>query len=246
LRTAEEWKPDRRGEVEVAEAGGRAMTYTLAVVDEGLLSLTNFKTPDPYEYFYRREALGVATWDLYDDVVGAYGAELERLLALGGSDAAPQTDNDEAHSRFPPVVRFLGPFHLEAGAKATHQIDLPRYLGSVRVMVVAGEQGAYGSAEKSVFVRQPLMLLPTMPRVIGPGEEVDVPVSVFVSDAAIREVSLTIEPDALFTPVGARTTRLKFSQPQEQLAMLRLKAAKRLGKAHLHLTASSGEQHAES
>ncbi len=246
IRTSEEWKPDSRSEVEVAEAHGRAMTYTLAVVDEGLLSLTNFKTPDPYEYFYRREALGVTTWDLYDDVVGAYGAELERLLALGGSDAAPQTDNNEAHSRFPPVVRFLGPFHLEAGAKATHQIDLPRYLGSVRVMVVAGEKGAYGSAEKSVFVRQPLMLLPTMPRVIGPGEEVAVPVSVFVSDAAIKEVTLSIEPDSLFVPVGATSTRLKFSQPQEQLGILRLKAARRLGKAHVHLTAASGEQHAES
>jgi uncharacterized protein YfaS (alpha-2-macroglobulin family) len=246
LHAADEWKPESRGEVQVSEAQGRAMTYTLAVVDEGLLSLTNFKTPDLYEYFYRREALGVTTWDLYDDVVGAYGTELERLLALGGSDAAPQTNPDEAHSRFPPVVRFLGPFRLEAGATATHQIDLPRYLGAVRVMVVAGEKRAYGSAEKSVFVRQPLMLLPTMPRVIGPGEEVAVPVSVFVSDPDIRDVTLTLEPDAMFSPIGETTTRIRFSRPQEQLGMLRLKATDRIGKGHVRVTARAGEHHAES
>jgi len=143
-------------------------------------------------------------------------------------------------------VRFLGPFRLEAGAKATHAVDLPRYLGAVRVMVVAGERGAYGSTEKSVFVRQPLMLLPTMPRVMGPGEEVAVPVSVFASRPDIKEVALSIESDALFTPVGETSTRLKFSQPEEQVGMLRLKTANRIGKGHVKLIASAGEYHAES
>ena len=246
IRSADEWKPESRGYVEVTEAHGRAMTYTLAVVDEGLLTLTSYRTPNPYDYFYKKEALGVTTWDLFDDVAGAYGAELERLLALGGSDAPAVTNPDEARSRFPPVVRFLGPFHLEEGATGSHQIDLPRYIGAVRVMVVAGERGAYGSAEKSVFVRQPLMLLPTMPRVVGPGESVAVPVSIFVSDAAIKDVALTIEPDKLFTSVGVATTRITFARPEEKVGVLYLKAANRLGKSHVKLAASSGAEHAES
>ena len=82
------------------------MDYTLAVVDEGLLGLTNFKTPNLHAEFYKREALGVSTWDLFDEVAGAYGGELDRLLALGGSDAAGATNPDEGKSRFPPVVQF--------------------------------------------------------------------------------------------------------------------------------------------
>jgi alpha-2-macroglobulin len=246
IRSADEWKPESRGLVEVSEGHGHAMTYTLAVVDEGLLTLTNFKTPNPYDYFYKKEALGITTWDLFDDVAGAYSAALERLLALGGSDAAGQTNPDEARSRFPPVVRFLGPFHLEAGAKGSHEIDIPRYIGAVRVMIVAGEKGAYGSAEKSVFVRQPLMLLPTMPRVVGPGESVAVPVSVFVADPSIKDVALTIEPDSLFTPVGDSTTQVAFTRPEEKLGMLYVKAANRLGKSHVKLTATSGTHRAQS
>src|SRR5690606_40751432 len=86
IETAAEWKPESIATVEVSERQRRPMTYTLAVVDEGLLDLTSFKTPNLHEEFYKREALGVTTWDLFDEVAGAYGAELERLLALGGSE----------------------------------------------------------------------------------------------------------------------------------------------------------------
>ena len=245
LKAADEWKPQSRVQIEVAEASGRAMTYTVAVVDEGLLGLTNFKTPDLYGEFYKREALGVLTWDLYDQVAGAYSAQLERLLALGGSDAAATNRPEPSKSRFPPVVRFLGPFRLKAGATAQHTIDLPPYVGAVRVMVVAGEAAAYGSTEKSIYVRQPLMLLPTMPRVIGPAEEVGVPVSLFVTRAGIRNVTLSIEPDAFFEVVGERSVQVAFTQPDEKLGMLKLRTANRLGKGRVKFVATSGSYRAE-
>src|SRR5690606_39501994 len=65
-----EWKPESVGTVEVSERNKRAMTYTLAVVDEGLLDLTSFRTPNLHNEFYKREALGVSTWDRYDEVAG--------------------------------------------------------------------------------------------------------------------------------------------------------------------------------
>ena len=117
VTTAAEWAPQSKASVTVSETSGRAMDYTLAVVDEGLLGLTNFKTPNLHAEFYKREALGVSTWDLFDEVAGAYGGQLDRLLALGGSDAGAPTNPDEGKSRFPPVVRFLGPFSLKAGEK---------------------------------------------------------------------------------------------------------------------------------
>ena len=90
------------------------MTYTLAVVDEGLLDITGFRTPDPWNYFYAREALGVQTWDLYDFVLGAFGGTLERIFAIGGDEALSDKAANKAQ-RFIPVVKFLGPFKLAAG-----------------------------------------------------------------------------------------------------------------------------------
>src|SRR5690606_1540438 len=87
LTVPEKVRPETEFVIRVSEEQERAMTYTLALVDEGLLGLTGFKVPDAHSHFYRREALGVSTWDLFDQVVGAYGASLERVLAIGRSRA---------------------------------------------------------------------------------------------------------------------------------------------------------------
>ena len=80
----EELAPNEAYEVKISEANGQEMYYTLAVVDEGLLSLTRFKTPDPWNYFYGKQALGVKTWDLYDFVLDGYGGALDQYISIGG------------------------------------------------------------------------------------------------------------------------------------------------------------------
>lgn len=239
IEAADEWRPDRSVPVSVSEGSGRPMTYTLAVVDEGLLALTNFETPDLHGHFYQKERLGVRTWDVFDHVVGAYGGALERLLALGGGDVG---DLEEAEpSRYPPVVRYLGPFDLEAGATAEHQVDLPQYIGAVRVMVVAGRDGAYGRAETSVFVREPLSLLATLPRVVGPEEEITLPVSLFAMTEDVRDATVRVETDGHFEVVGDPSATVEFDAPGEEIAFLRLRAGSRLGTGRILVSATSGE-----
>lgn len=245
LEVAPEIRPRTTVPVVVREKSGRAMTYTLAVVDEGLLGLTAFKTPDLHAAFFRREALGVRTWDLFDFVVGAYGGELERLLALGGDGSADRLDPGQERKRFPPVVRFLGPFELAAGARAKHEITLPEYLGAVRFMVVAGAKHAYGQAEQSVRVRDPLMLLANLPRVLGPGESVRLPATVFATDPSLKDVDVRARAESGLTLVGAAKTRIHFERPGDALALFELKAEPRLGMAHIELEATSGAARSE-
>jgi uncharacterized protein YfaS (alpha-2-macroglobulin family) len=241
LQVASEWKPESTQTVTVSEANGKPMNYTLAIVDEGLLGLTAFKTPDLRRYFYSKEALGIKTWDLFDEVIGAYGGKLERMIALGGGDEAEIDNEDSKKRRFPPVVQFLGPFHLDAGASKTHQVTLPAYLGAVRVMLVAGENGAYGKAHASVFVRQPLMLQAGLPRVLGPGEEVSVPLNVFVMNDAIKQVSLRLETDDLVSVTGDNTQTLDFDAMGDKIAFMRIKTANKTGKTHLKFIATSND-----
>ena len=235
-----EWRPQTEAQLTVSEAQGRAMTYTLAVVDEGLLDLTRFKTPDLHRQFYKKEALGVSTWDLFDEVVGAYGGALERLLALGGDGEAVVDPSKAKEKRFPPVVKFFGPFALAAGEQRQHQFTLPPYLGAVRVMVVAGSGGAYGWAEKSVWVRDALNLLATVPRVLGPNEEVTVPVTVFATQPEIQTVTVQAAADAHFEILGAAAQTLTFQGAGEQMAFFRLKVRPQLGQGQLRFSASSG------
>jgi uncharacterized protein YfaS (alpha-2-macroglobulin family) len=242
LDVPEKVRPETTLTVKVAEQKGRAMTYTLAIVDEGLLGITDYHAPDPHETFYRREALGVRTWDLFDQVVGAYGAALNRLLALGGSDVLPKRDSSRER-RYPPVVKFLGPFVLEPGATVSHDVQLPPYMGAVRVMVVAGDARAYGSAEKTVTVTQPLNVLATLPRVLGPGEELDVPVTVFVAEGLRGAARVTLQPDAIAT-VLQDSADVTFDADGEKTARLRIKVNEQTGMATFRVAAALGAERA--
>ena len=143
-------EPLQKYTIQVSEKRRKEMTYTLAVVEDGLLDLTRFKTPDPWNDFYAREALGIKTWDLYDLVIGAYGGKLASILGIGGDADAVNGESAEKANRFKPVVKFLGPFTLKPGKTNSHVLSMPNYIGSVRAMVMAGQSGAYGTAERTV------------------------------------------------------------------------------------------------
>ncbi|MBK9175740.1 MAG: hypothetical protein IPM46_05260, partial [Flavobacteriales bacterium] len=244
--TPKEIKTDAPFSIEVSEKSGRGMTYTLAIVDEGLLDLTRFKTPDPWKHFYAREALGVRTWDLYDQVIGAFGQQIQRVLALGGSDDAGKGDAARAN-RFKPVVRFVGPFKLDRGKKAKHDFTISNYVGSVRVMVVATDgEKAYGHTEQAVPVRKPLMVLATLPRVLAPGETADLPVTVFAMDPKVKDVTVKLEPNEFLIPEGPSQKSIRFTGMGDQVVTFKVKVKEAVGVAKMKVSVSgAGESASE-
>ncbi|WP_203295225.1 alpha-2-macroglobulin family protein [Luteirhabdus pelagi] len=211
-------KPEESFKVTVSEKNNRTMTYTLAVVDEGLLDLTRFQTPKIHEAFYSREALGVKTFDIFDDVIGAHSGSVSNIYAIGGGDAAAGAKNKKA-DRFKPVVKYLGPFQLDAGKKATHRIQMPNYIGSVRTMVVAGNasDGAYGAVEETTPVRKPLMVLASVPRKLSPGEKVTIPVTVFAMESKVKNASINLKVSDALKPLEGTTKSISFSEIGEKI-----------------------------
>ncbi len=228
--------------IQVSEKDKKHMTYTIAIVDEGLLDLTNFKTPNAWDEFYAREALGVKTWDIYDWVIGAYGGEIERLISIGGDGEVEGRKKKEA-SRFKPVAIFLGPFDYN-GTTNTHYIEIPKYIGSVRTMIVAGDEIAYGSTDKATPVVKPLMLLGTLPRVLSPGEKVKLPISVFAMDKNIKNVSVTVNTNDFLTISGEKSKTINFSEIGDQLVEFELDVTQKLGIGRVEIIATSGGEKA--
>ncbi|HPT32161.1 MAG TPA: alpha-2-macroglobulin family protein, partial [Prolixibacteraceae bacterium] len=241
IRMNEELEPEKEFTVNIKEQHGNPMTYTIAVVDEGLLDLTGFKTPDPHAGFYAREALGVLTWDMFDYVAGAYGARLEKAFAVGGDEERLMAGRKQAN-RFQPVVLYAGPFTLGKGASRTHQFKMPAYVGSVKAMVVAGSSGAWGNAEKTAKVRKSVMLLTTAPRMAGPGEEFSLPVEVFAMKENTRNVTVSISGNELVIPEGNTTQTLSFDQPGSKIVRFKVRTSPRTGIGRIRINAQSGSE----
>lgn len=235
--------PEKEVKLTIQEKNGRAMAYTVAVVDEGLLDLTNFDTPDPWNSFYSKEALGIKTWDIYDDVIGALGENFGPLLAIGGGDELLPPKAQKA-SRFEPVVKFFGPFFLEKGKQKTHSFLMPRYVGSVKTMVVAAHNGAYGSTGAVSAVKESLMVLGTMPRVLGPGENIKLPVNVFVLEDTIQDVNVSVKTEGLLQTAGEHNKQLSFAKAEDKIVYFDLKTPDKLGIGKVFIVAQSGSEKA--
>lgn len=238
-------RPEKEFSVSVSEKNKQNMTYTLAIVDDGLLDLTAFKTPNPWPEFYARQSLGIRTWDMFDLVIGAHAGKFAPLLSIGGGDEMENKmvsgQEKKSVNRFKPVVKFIGPFTLSGGKTNTHKIQLPQYIGSVRTMIVAGNaKGAYGSAEKTVQVKNPLMILTTLPRVAGPGEEILLPVNVFAMDSKVKSVNVSVKSQGLFEFTDGTSKTVTFSETGDKMVYFKVKVANKIGAEKVTISASGG------
>ena len=241
IATKDKWEPDSDIQLVVSESEGRSMAYTIAIVDDGLLDLTRFKTPSPYSAFNAKEALGVKTWDVYDYILGAFNGENDRILAIGGDDEMVDKEKSNSANRFKPIVLHFGPFELKKGEKANHKFHFPNYVGSVRAMVVAVGDEAYGNTEKTIPVRKPLMVQPTLPRVLGSGEQVMLPVTVFAMEKDVKDVQITLsESSGLVTFPKGKTQTVHFDKLGDKVVYFPVNIKDAQGIATFMIKAKSG------
>lgn len=238
-----ELRPGKEFTVQIKEKHKKAMNYTIAVIDEGLLSLTNFRTPDPFGSFYAREALGVKTWDFYDYIFGAYGIRLDQAFAIGG-DEALKNPQDEKTNRFKPVVLFAGPFTLEAGKTGKHTFKMPEYIGEVRTTVIAATNDSYGATSASSTVNKPLMLSVALPRLLTPGDITDIPVTVFAMQENMGEVTVSMTADDKMTLLGESAKTVRFNKKGEQLVWFKVRINQQTGISTIRTEARAGNEQA--
>lgn len=236
-------RPDSEFTVEVFEQNGAPMGFTLAVVDEGLLDITNFATPSPWDYFHRKRALGVETYDFYDDVMGGYAGRITGVLNVGGEEEFRTKAPKPLALRFDPVVRFYGPYELKRKEQKKIKVQMPNYVGAVRVMVVAKNEQAQGSTEASLPVKSPLMVQPTLPRVLGVNESIDLPVSVFAMDEKIQDVTVRLETNELLSTSAARKM-LTFNGQGDKIISFPVQTGTKTGMAKVKISASAGSEQA--
>jgi alpha-2-macroglobulin len=243
-----EIEPGSDFSVTVQTADRRPTQFTIAIVDEGLLDLTAFRTPDPWKNFYSKLRLGIRTYDLFSQVIGAYSEDIFRTFSIGGGEdmaamafeRAGKGGPEESKSRrFEPVAIFEGPVKTDSRGRAELSFTMPNYMGSVRVMVVSASNNRYGKTEKTVPVRSSLVMLPTLPRVLGPGESIVVPVSIFALEDGLGPIKVSIDETGPVTVAGPRTRTINLDKNDEREVTFNINSLAELGTADITIIASS-------
>ncbi len=175
------------GELEVRlrlpEALGDDVHYTVAVIDEGILSLTGFETPKIGQFFHQKQRLEVEHYAMYGMVV-PFIPDAEREISPSGDAPSralikKRRVNPLATERHRSVALWSGLLAVNENGHGRASFKLPDYDGELRVMAVAFGRDRFSSAEAKVIVRDKLVLKPSLPRFAAGGDEFVVPFTVF-------------------------------------------------------------------
>ena len=233
----DELRPKQAFDIDIRAVDGKQTQFTVAVVDEGLLDLTNFKTPDPWKKFFQKVRLEVATYDMFGQVIGANKDDVFKTFSIGGDEdyRESQVDPFKKKKRFKPVCMFQGPTMTDTNGKATVHFEMPNYVGSVRVMVVASKGNTYASEEKTVPVKSDLIVQPTIPRALKPGDEFDIPVNVFATKDKIGATELTINTEGPIEVVGSQSYKHVFDEEGDQMFYFKAKVKSAIGQSKIRI-----------
>jgi uncharacterized protein YfaS (alpha-2-macroglobulin family) len=208
-------------------------------VDQGILQVTNYKTPDPLGFFFRKCALAVQTAQIVDQIIPEFSL-LRSLSAFGGGGDI-QKLNPFKRVTEKPVVFWSG--ILDADATARELVyEVPDFFdGTLKIMAVAVSGDGTGAAERNALIRGPFIITPSVPVLAAPGDEFEAGVTVannVEGSGADAEIELRAESSEHLSIVGPATQKLRISEGREQSATLRFHVNDRLGAAEIRLVAA--------
>ncbi|MCK5052017.1 MAG: alpha-2-macroglobulin family protein [Candidatus Cloacimonetes bacterium] len=243
LTAPEVLRPNKKFKCSIQTKDHKRTQFTIAVVDEGLLSLTDHPSPDAWAEFYKKQLLGVKTYDNYGYIIGANKGDIFKSYSIGGGLAFEKGRkkrlSPEETKRFKPVCMFQGPIFTDENGFAEMEFEMPEYMGAVRIMVVATNGNRYGNADKTVEVKQDIVLLPTLPRMLAPGDKFTIPVEVFATEKNVGDVQLSIRTIGPVKILGSKQKTLNFSKVGNERVDFQAEVPMKVGTAKIVISAKS-------
>lgn len=222
-------RPRGKQKITVSAGAEKNVFVTIAAVDEGICQVKNYKTPDPYAYFYARKMLETETFDFFKHLIPE--ARQTKLSSTGGSEAEmAKRANPLGVQRFKPLALWSGILKTNGSGEAEVTLDVPEFNGELRLMALAYKGDRFGSAQAAMKVADPVVITPALPRFLSPGDSILMPVTAFNTTAKPVSLQFAVQTDG---PVvaSARNASLDVGPNQERFATIPLRSSAQIGKA---------------
>ena len=175
---------------------GTEADVTVMLVDEAVLGLTGYETPDPWKFLTAKKALSVETYDLYGVLIAPESHATPLLTAGGGAADSMFMKNSSLNpvqaKRF-KMLSLLKTVRSDASGKCDFSFVVPEFAGKARLMAVAVTAKESGTAAAAVEINREMILEPSLPRVLAPQDSFSAPCQIFNKKGRDETVSLTVE-----------------------------------------------------
>lgn len=226
-------------------ADARSHFVTLAAVDVGVLNISDFKTPDPFAYFFGQRRYSTELTDMYGAVIEYQQSPLAKQRFGGDADLArggarPQTDVQI-------VSLFAGPVKVSASGEATVDLEIPDFNGRLRLMALAFGNERVGAADTEMTVAAPIVAEAALPRFLAYGDTGTLAIDLqnMTEAPATLTANLALTGAVAFAK-GAKTAHSVTLAPGQKTTLrLPLTAVAALGRGQIELRLTS-DAHGES
>jgi uncharacterized protein YfaS (alpha-2-macroglobulin family) len=225
-------------EINVAGANGEDAFVTLAAVDEAVLQMTDFETPDPAGYYLGRRAPGFEVRDVFNELIDPSGQAGQ--LTQGGDNANVKTGGLDVKT-FKTVALFQGPVKLDAHGHATLSVDVPDFSGRLRLMAVAWTNTRFGAADHQTTVRPPLLAELTLPRFLAPGDKATARLMLTDLEAPEQTYTVSIKTEGAVSFDRADALFEDVKRDKRRYVDRLLTAADVPGTGRIHITATGAD-----
>ena len=214
---------------------------TIALVDEGILQMTNYKSPDPYAFFYQKRALEVISYDLYKYLYPEVG-QSSSMAGDVSLDLAKRV-NPLTNKRVKLLSLWSGQLKANSKGECTFETWLPKFSGAVRIMAVAYKDHQFGSAEKEMKVADPVVISTALPRILSPEDQLDFSVTLTNTTAKSSKAKVTMSVKGPVQIQGEKTKNIQLNANSEGQVAFQLNADQAIGNAEIKVSVSAlGEE----
>ncbi|MDD5492006.1 MAG: MG2 domain-containing protein, partial [bacterium] len=211
----------------------------LSAVDEGILQITNFKTPDPLNYFYRKKAMTTATYSIFNLVLPDLKANKLALGGDGGEDEYERRHLNPIEAKKPKSLAiYSGILTPDQNGEIQYHFDTTGFNGQVRVMAMAVNGTKYGSGEKAVTVADPIVLLPNLPRFASPLDQFQIPVGVYNKTGKAGNFKVLIRTEGPVEITSGPEQAIFLDNKQQARVVFFARCKNEAGVATVYVTAS--------
>jgi uncharacterized protein YfaS (alpha-2-macroglobulin family) len=188
------------------------------------LQISDFKTPDPYSYFYQKKALQVSAFDLYPLLFEEIRAKLSSTGGDGFTTDLEKRVNPMPAKRIKVVSYWGGIKKANGSGVAEFEFDIPQFSGELRLMAVSYKGNRFGASDNTMTVADPIVVSTALPRFLSPGDTVNVPVTLTNTTAQAATVSATIGVEGPMKVVGTNNQSVNLAAKSEGQATFRVVA----------------------
>lgn len=222
--------------VKAPSLAGKPAIVTVSAVDVGILNITNYKTPDPQDFFFGKHRYGADMLDLYGRLIEKMDGNMAKQR-FGGD--AGKRDSQSMPRKVLLVDLFSGPVQLDAKGEATINLKLPDFNGTLRVMAVVSSADSYGSAQAETVVAAPLVAELNMPRFVSPGDKATIALDVTNLSGAPQTVNVAVTASGPVKITGSAEP-IKLNDKQRQILRFQAEALDAWGLAPIQVKVSAG------